>query len=181
MKTTKRIRTVEDLTRAIQSQIQNRQSEKMPALTVSAGTCGRARGSLKVIESLKKALKKQELEDKVKIKVTGCHGFCEVEPNIIVQPQNIFYQKVQPKDAADIMSQTITKNEIIDRLLYSDPISEKNVLKEVDISFYKKQKRIILGDNALIDPNDINDYFSIGGYGSLTKVLGELTRMRSSR
>jgi NADH-quinone oxidoreductase subunit F len=175
MKTTKRIRTVEDLTQSIQSQIQNRQSEKKPVLTVSAGTCGQARGSLKVIKSLKKALKEQGLEDKVKIKVTGCHGFCEVEPNIIVQPQNIFYQKVQPKDAADIMSQTIIKNEIIDRLLYSDPISEKNVLKEGDISFYKKQKRIILGDNALIDPTDIHDYFSIGGYGSLAKALGGLT------
>jgi NADH-quinone oxidoreductase subunit F len=171
MKTTKRIRTVEDLAQAIQSQVKNRQSEKKPVLTVSAGTCGQARGSLKVIESLKKALKKQKLEGKVKIKVTGCHGFCEVEPNIIIQPQNIFYQKVQPKDAADIMSQTIIKNETIDRLLYSDPISEKNVLQEGDISFYKKQKRIILGDNALIDPTDINDYFSIGGYGSLAKAL----------
>ncbi|MGD8534888.1 MAG: NADH-quinone oxidoreductase subunit NuoF [Candidatus Aminicenantes bacterium] len=175
MKSTKRMKTTEDLTQAIHSQIKKRQSEKKPVLTVSAGTCGQARGSLKVIDSLKKAIKKNNLEDEVKIKVTGCHGFCEAEPNIIIQPQDIFYQKVQPKDAKDIASQTIINNEIIDRLLFSDPISKKTVLKEDDISFYKKQKRILLGDNALIDPTDIDDYLSVGGYGSLAKVLSEMT------
>ncbi len=175
MKAIKKIKTTEDLTQAIHYQIQKRQSEKKPVLTVSAGTCGQARGSLKVIDSLKKAIKKNSLEDKVKIKVTGCHGFCEAEPNIIIQPQDIFYQKVQPKDTEDIASQTIINNEVIDRLLFSDPISKKTVLKENDISFYKKQKRILLGDNALIDPTDIDDYLSVGGYGSLAKVLSEMT------
>jgi NADH-quinone oxidoreductase subunit F len=175
MNPTKKIKSTEDLAQAIQSQIQKRQSEKKPVLTVSAGTCGQARGSLKVIDSLKKAIKNNKLEDKVKIKVTGCHGFCEAEPNIIIQPQDIFYQKVQPKDANDIASHTIIKNEIIDRLLFSDPISEIKVLKEDDISFYKKQKRILLGDNALIDQTDIDDYLSIGGYGSLAKVLSDKT------
>ncbi len=175
MKATKKIKTTEDLTQIIQYQIQKRQSEKRPVLTVSAGTCGQARGSLKVIDSLKKAIQKNSLEDKVKIKVTGCHGFCEAEPNIIIQPQDIFYQKVQPKDTEDIASQTIINNEIIDRLLFSDPISKKTFLKEDDISFYKKQKRILLGDNALIDPTDIEDYLSVGGYGSLAKVLSEMT------
>ncbi len=174
MKATKKIKTIEDLNQTIQSQTQKRKSEKRPVLTVSAGTCGQARGSLKVIASLKKAINKEKLEDKVKIKVTGCHGFCEAEPNIIIQPQDIFYQKVQPKDTSDITSQTIIKKEIIDRLLFSDPISKKTVLKEDDISFYQKQKRILLGDNALIDPTDINDYLSIGGYRSLTKVLSEM-------
>jgi NADH-quinone oxidoreductase subunit F len=173
MKATKMIKTIEDLNQTIQSQTHKRKSEKRPVLTVSAGTCGQARGSLKVIASLKKAINKEKLEDKVKIKVTGCHGFCEAEPNIIIQPQDIFYQKVQPKDTSDITSQTIIKNEIIDRLLFSDPISKKTALKEDDISFYQKQKRILLGDNALIDPTDINDYLSIGGYSSLTKVLSK--------
>ncbi len=175
MKPTKKVKSTEDLIQIIHNQIQKRQSEKKPVLTVSAGTCGQARGSLKVIDSLKKAIKKNNLEDKVKIKVTGCHGFCEAEPNIIIQPQDIFYQKVQPKDAEDIASQTIINNKVIDRLLFSDPISKRTVLKEDDISFYKKQKRILLGDNALIDPTDIEDYLSIGGYGSLAKVLSEMT------
>ena len=172
MKAIKKIKKIEDLKHTIQSEIQKRKSEKKHVLTVSAGTCGQARGSLKVIESLKKAIQKKNLANKVKIKVTGCHGFCEVEPNIIIQPENIFYQKVHPKDAEDIASLTILKNETIERLLYSDPVSGETVLKEDDISFYRKQKRLLLGDNALIDPTKINDYLSIGGYSSLAKVLG---------
>ncbi len=169
------MKTIEDLKHTIQSEIQKRESEKKPVLTISAGTCGQARGSLKVIESLKKAIQRKNLANKVKIKVTGCHGFCEVEPNIIIQPENIFYQKVQPKDAEDITSLTILKNKTIERLLYSDPVSGETVLKEDDISFYKKQKRLLLGDNALIDPTEINDYLSIGGYSSLAKVLGGMS------
>jgi len=175
MKATKKINSIDDLNQVIQSQIQKRKSEKKHVLTVSAGTCGQARGSLKVTESLKKAIQKKNLSNKVKIKVTGCHGFCEVEPNIIIQPENIFYQKVQPKDAEDIASLTILKNKTIERLLYSDPVSGETVLKEDDISFYKKQKRLLLGDNALIDPTEINDYLSIGGYSSLAKVLSGMS------
>jgi NADH-quinone oxidoreductase subunit F len=175
MRKIKKIKTIKDLERSINSQIQARKSEKKPVLTVSAGTCGQARGSLEVIKSLKKAIKEQNLEDEVKIKVTGCHGFCEAEPNIIIQPHNIFYQKVQPKDAKDITSQTIINNKVIDRLLLEDLATGKKIANEKDIPFYKKQKRIILGDNALINPTDVNDYLSIGGYGSLAKALSTMS------
>jgi NADH-quinone oxidoreductase subunit F len=175
MRKIKKIKTIKDLEQSIHSQIQARKSEKKPVLAVSAGTCGQARGSLKVVKSLEKAIKEENLEDKVKIKVTGCHGFCEAEPNIIIQPHNIFYQKVQPKDAKDITSQTITNNKIVDRLLFSDLTTGKKVSNEKNIPFYKKQRRIILGDNALIDPTDINDYLSIGGYSSLVKALCSMT------
>jgi NADH-quinone oxidoreductase subunit F len=143
MRKIKKIKTIKDLEQSIHSQIQARKSEKKPVLIVSAGTCGQARGSLKVIKSLEKAIKEQNLEDKVKIKVTGCHGFCEAEPNIIVQPQNIFYQKVQPKDAKDITFQTIINNKVIDQLLFTDLATGKKVSNEKNIPFYKKQRRII--------------------------------------
>ncbi|MBL7082715.1 MAG: NADH-quinone oxidoreductase subunit NuoF [Candidatus Aminicenantes bacterium] len=171
MKPINKMKSTEDLRQAIQNQIQARKSEKRAVCTVSAGTCGQARGSLKVIESLKKSIKKRNLENKVTIKVTGCHGFCEAEPNIIIHPHNIFYQNIQPEDAEDIISQTIINNKVMDHLLYSDPISGKTVLEEKDISFYKKQKRSVLGDNAFIDPTEINDFLSIAGYSSLAKVL----------
>ena len=175
MKHISKNKSIEELKQTINSQIQKRTSEKKPVLTVSAGTCGQARGSLNVIESLKKVIQKENLEDKVKIKVTGCHGFCEAEPNIIIHPQGIFYQHVKSEDAEEIITDTILNGKIIERLLYSDPITKETAPKESDIAFYKKQKRIILGDNALIDPTDINDYFSIGGYHSLAKVLENMT------
>jgi len=175
MKSIKKLNSLKDLRQAIDEQVQARKSEKKSMITVSAGTCGQARGSLQVIEALEKVIKKENLEKKVRIKVSGCHGFCEAEPNIIIKPQEIFYQKVQAKDANDIILQTVLKGKIVDRLLYQDPARGEKVSQERDIPFYKKQMRLILEDNALIDPTDINDYLSIGGYGSLLKVLSGLT------
>ncbi len=175
MKSIKKLNSLKDLRQAIDEQVQARKSEKKSMITVSAGTCGQARGSLQVIEALEKVIKKENLEKKVRIKVSGCHGFCEAEPNIIIKPQEIFYQKVQAKDANDIILQTVLKGKIVDRLLYQDPARGEKVSQERDIPFYKKQMRLILEDNALIDPTDINDYLSIGGYSSLLKVLNGLT------
>lgn len=164
MKNIMKMHSITDLKQAIEIQIQKRKSAEKYVLTVSARTCGRARGSLRVIKALKNAIKKEKLENEVKIKVTGCHGFCEAEPNIIIQPHNIYYQKVQPKDAKDILTQTVFSNKIIDQLLYSDPITKEKHSQENDIPFYKHQKRIILADNALIDPTNIKDYLSIRQY-----------------
>jgi len=170
-----KINSIEDLKQIINNQIQKRISDKKPVLIVSSGTCGQARGSLDLIEALEQVIKDEYLYDKVNIKVTGCHGFCEAEPNIIIQPQGIFYQHVTPEDAKEIIFETILNNKIIDRLLVSDPITGEKAVKEKDIRFYKKQKRVVSGDNALIDPTDIDDYFSTGGYSSLAKILERIS------
>lgn len=171
----KKINSIEELKNTIKDQTLFRQAEQKAILFVSAGTCGQARGSLKVIEALEKEITAQNLKDKVLVKVTGCHGFCEAEPNIIIQPHNIFYQHVETKHAKDIISETILNNTVIDALLYTDPISKDSIPKEAEIGFYKKQKRIVMGDNALIDPTDILDYMSVKGYSSLSKILDEKT------
>ena len=172
---TEKLRSTKQLQALIDEQVRLRRSEKKPVLTVSSGTCGQARGSAKVISSLQRALRAHRLENKVKVRITGCHGFCEAEPNIIIFPDNIFYQKVDPRNGPDIVAQTVLKKKIIPGLLYTDPRTGKAEVKESGISFYKKQKRLVLGDNTLIDPQQINDYFSIGGYGSLVKVLKRMT------
>ncbi len=121
------------------------------------------------------SLRKAKLDKKVKVRVTGCHGFCEAEPNLIVHPGDLFYQKVDPKHAEGIVVETIKNKKTIKSLLYKDPVTGKSATREKAIPFYKKQQRIVLGDNALIDPTQINDYFSIGGYGTLLKVLTKMT------
>jgi NADH-quinone oxidoreductase subunit F len=175
MRKPKKIESVPDLKKAIKKRTAERQAEKRSILTVSSGTCGQASGSLKVIDALKAAIKKGNLGDRVKVRVTGCHGFCEAEPNIIIYPQDIFYQKVDPQNGDDILKQTIVGHKVIESLLYVDPANGMKIAKGREISFYKKQKRVVLGDNALIDPTDINDYLSIGGYGSLAKVLSGMS------
>ncbi|NOR14972.1 MAG: NADH-quinone oxidoreductase subunit NuoF [Candidatus Aminicenantes bacterium] len=165
------IKSPQELREAAAEQKRQREAQQKAVLTVSAGTCGQARGSLDVIESLRKIVKEQGLEDRVEVKLTGCHGFCEAEPNIIIQPQNIFYQHVKPNDAAQIIEDTILNNQVIEKLLYKEPTSGKEAVKEEDISFYTKQYRLVLGDNALIEPTQLNEYFSIGGYLALAQVL----------
>ena len=169
------LKTLKDLEAIIAARARERKADPTPVLTVSAGTCGQARGSLKVVRALRSSLKKAKLDKKVKVRVTGCHGFCEAEPNIIVQPHDLFYQKVDPKDADAIVGETIKKKKPVADLLYKDPVTGKTAKKEKDIPFYTKQQRLVLGDNALIDPTSIDDYFSIGGYGALLKALKKMT------
>jgi NADH-quinone oxidoreductase subunit F len=170
-----KIASIEKLKQKINESIRSRKEMARVLLTVSAGTCGQARGSLAVIKSLEKEIEKKRLGDKVKVKFSGCHGFCEAEPNIIIQPQNIFYQKVQPKDAEEIIRETVLNDKVIDRLLYTAPETKKKMRTEQEITFYSKQLRIVMGDNALIDPTDIKEYFAIGGYRSLAKVLNGMS------
>jgi NADH-quinone oxidoreductase subunit F len=168
------ITTIAHLREILREQAAQRKAEKRLVLTVSAGTCGLARGSQKVIDSLHKTIQTKKIESKVKVKVTGCHGFCEAEPNIIIQPGDIFYQKVGPEKVEAIIGQTVLRRKVLDDLLYQDPVTRAKACHEHEIPFYQKQKRLVLGDNARLDPTDINDYFSIGGYGTLARVLANM-------
>jgi NADH-quinone oxidoreductase subunit F len=170
-----KLKSFEELRQKIENASSKKEEQKHTVLTVSAGTCGQARGSLKVVEELKKVIQEKKLKDRVAVKVTGCHGFCEAEPNIIIQPNNLFYQNVQPGDAEAIIEETVLKDTVIDKLLYKEHDSGEAKKTGSDIGFYKKQKRIVLGDNEEIEPVKIDDYFAVGGYSALAKVLGEKT------
>jgi len=174
MESSARIMTVKDLRSALAAEVQREKSDPRPVLTVSAGTCGRARGSLKVIAALEAALAQAGLRDQVNIRVTGCHGFCQAEPNIIVQPLNIFYQKVEPQHAESIVEETIRRKKPVEALLYRDPTTGQVCLTEQDIPFYRKQSRLILGDNERLSPTRIEDFMAIGGWTALVRALAEL-------
>lgn len=170
-----RLISIGALRKKIDKEAKVQKEEKTAVLTVSAGTCGQARGSLKVLDALVKEINGRKLAGKVKVKFTGCHGFCEAEPNIIIKPHDIFYQHVKPKDAGEIITETIIGGKVIDRLLYIEHEGKKPSRRDKDISFYGKQKRLVLGDNVFIDPTDIDDYFAVGGYGALAKVLNGMS------
>jgi len=108
--------------------------------------------------------------------VTGCHGFCERGPLLVINPQKLFYQKVQVEDVPEILSETIEKGSVIDRLLYVDPVTGEKILHEDEVPFYKLQKRIIFGKNGSIDPTSVEDYIAIGGYKALAKALFNMSR-----
>ncbi len=139
---------------------------KKPLISISSGTCGQARGSLKVVEAFKRAI--YGLEDMLSIKVSGCHGFCSAEPNVIVYPDEIFYPNLKPEHASKIVH-SVLKGEPVKNFLYSE--NGKVFLRVNEIPFYKTQKRALLSNNPFIDPTSIDDYIALGGYQALAKVL----------
>jgi len=146
-----------------------------PTIMVCGGTGCLALASDEVAAALEKAITEQNVEAKVELKTTGCPGFCEQGPIVVVHPQRIFYTRVKPKDASEIVSKTIVNGEVVDRLLYVDPQTGQKIVLETEVPFYKEQKRILLKNSGLIDPRKIEDYLAVGGYKALQNALSEMT------
>ncbi len=155
----------------ITKSIQSKKKKEKSFISICAGTGCRASESESVINAFKEEIKFLGLQNKVGVKVTGCHGFCEKGPIVVIHPGDIFYQNVEKEDVMEIVSETIIGGKIIDRLLYVDLATGKKITKESDVPFYNKQRRIILGNNGKIDPTNIEDYLAIGGYSALSKAL----------
>jgi len=144
-------------------------------ITICGGTGCHAYGGVRVTDTFKNEVAKRGIVSQVDIITTGCHGFCEKGPLVVIQPGNIFYQQVKPEDVPEILSETIIKNNIIDRLLYTDIATGKKITHQHEVPFYQKQERVIFGSNGEIDPTSIEDYIAIGGYTALAKALLEMT------
>ena len=152
---------------------------KKKFVTICAGTGCRASGSLKVKEALEVELKKQNMDVDVlmhmDVLATGCLGFCEKGPMMVIHPDKYFYQHVKAEDVHEIVSKTLAKGEVISRLLYRHPETQKTLYREDDLPFYKKQNRVVFGQNGMLDPSRIEDYLAIDGYQALGKALSEMT------
>ncbi len=144
-------------------------------LVICGGTGCQASRSGDVIDTIKKELDHQGLNESICLRTTGCHGFCEQGPLIVIEPDNLFYCHVSPDDVHEIISKTILNNEIIERLLYTDPVTGKLIKTESEIPFYRAQDRQILAQNRQVDPCSVEDYIAIGGYTALGKTLFEIS------
>jgi NADH-quinone oxidoreductase subunit F len=125
--------------------------------------------------SIEEEIKKQGLSGEVDFRKTGCHGFCERGPIIVIHPEEICYLQIEPKDVPEIVSQTIKENKVIERLLYTDPSTNEKIIHESEIPFYKNQQRLVFGSNGNVDPKSIDDYLALGGYSALAKALSRMT------
>ncbi|HUT16897.1 MAG TPA: NAD(P)H-dependent oxidoreductase subunit E, partial [Acidobacteriota bacterium] len=146
-----------------------------PAIAVCVSTGCEALGVKEVLKAFKEEFKKQGLDGKIELKETGCLGFCEKGPRIVVYPEEIYYFRVKATDVPDIASKTVVNKEIIERLLYADPVTGKAARNLSEIPFYKYQKRLLLDNNAKVDPKKIEDYIALGGYTALAKALYQMT------
>jgi NADH-quinone oxidoreductase subunit F len=169
-----KLQSKQDLETLRKELIKERKPDK-PLIAICNGTACHPYGCTQLTDAVKQELLKQGLENKVDLRITGCHGLCEKGPIVVIQPGDIFYQQVKLEDVPEILSETAIKGVVIDRLLHTDPITGNKVVHRDDIPFYRKQERNILGNNVEINPTKIEDYIAMGGYTALAKSLLEMT------
>jgi len=169
-----KINTIKDLESMRNRLLKDRDKFKT-TLVLCGGTGCQASRSPAVIDELKSELAKQGMKKSVSVRTTGCHGFCEQGPLMVIEPGNLFYCRISPDDAREIVSKTIRDGKVIDRLLYTDPVSGEKIKTESEIPFYRSQKRNLLAQNRQVDPCSIEDYIAIGGYSALAKTLSEVS------
>ena len=139
------------------------------------GTGCKASASDEIIANFERILKEKGLQDEVQVIRTGCFGFCEKGPIVKMLPDNTFYTQVKPEDVEKIVNEHIIKGRKVTDLLYLDPENKQHVADSKHMGFYKKQLRIALRNCGFINPEDIDEYISRGGYEAIAKVLGEMT------
>jgi len=142
-------------------------------ITICGGTGCTAMGSAQVYEAFKQQIERRKLAGRVRVKRTGCHGFCEKGPLVVILPKHFFYTGVQVEDVEEIVKKSVLCGEPVDRLLYTDPASGKKYTYEYEVPFYAGQQRNVFRYNGKIDPIDIEDYVAAGGYTALAKALDD--------
>jgi NADH-quinone oxidoreductase subunit F len=151
------------------------QNPHLPYLAVCGGPGCLAMGSKDLYRTFKEIIERNHLGDKVRLNFTGCHGFCEKGPLMVVFPQEIFYTSVRPQDAEEVLAKLLENSEPVERLLYREPGNGNRIVRESEVPFYQRQNRLLIGNNRLINPESIDDYLRIGGYSALAKALFEMT------
>jgi NADH-quinone oxidoreductase subunit F len=159
-----------DLERFRQSLVLGRDPRRL-MVNVCVDTGCRALGAERIYESLCREVQARGLNEKVEVKPTGCPGFCQRGPVVVINPQDIFYQQVAETDVADIVGQTLENFNILGRLLFPDPQTDRRYIYRTENPFYAKQVRVVMRDSGLIDPTKMEDYLVRGGYRSLATVL----------
>ena len=167
-----RIKSPSELEELRQGILSRRDPNKV-CITICSGTGCHAYGSENVATAFGTEIENQGLAEKIDIRRTGCHGFCERGTLVVIFPEGICYCSVQPKDAAEIVSQT-AQGEVVERLLYVDSATGERIVHEHEIPFYKHQSRLVLGNNTKLDPKSIDDYIALGGYSALAKALSQM-------
>ncbi|OPY71083.1 MAG: NADP-reducing hydrogenase subunit HndC [Syntrophorhabdaceae bacterium PtaU1.Bin034] len=145
-------------------------------ILVCAGAACVSSGCRDIRDAIVIKVKEYGLQDEVRVIETGCVGSCDLGPLALVYPEGIFYQKLKPEDADEIVSEHLLKGRIVERLLYKEPVTAKTIPSLKGISFFKEQKKIVLRNCGVINPLNIEEYIARDGYGALAKALTSMTQ-----
>jgi len=162
---------------ALGEQARQRAVSHTSEVLVCCGTGCLAKGSRAVAEAFAEEVARRELEVKVglNVKSTGCHGFCERGPLVVLRPSGVLYTGVKPRHVPEIVEKTVEGGELIPKLLYKNPVDGERVSEYAEIPFYKHQTRVAMRNIGRIDPTDILDAIAEGAYAGLAKALFEMT------
>ena len=152
----------------------NGTSDGQRTVLICQGTGCISSNSEQIRVALEEEVERAGLAD-VKVDFTGCHGFCQQGPIVVVEPEGTFYTHVQLEDAEEIVRSHLVGGKPVERLFYRDPVTNEAIAKYSDVVFYKKQKRLILRNCGHINPENIDSYISVGGYEALKKVLSSMS------
>lgn len=145
-----------------------------PSISVCAGAACHGLDSLRVADAFQAEVEKLGSSAGVDVRVTGCHGYCEKGPNVVVGPAEVCYFQVKPGDVPEIVD-SARSGKVIERLVYKHPLTGEKAVHMNEVPFYKHQMRLLIGDNTRIDPMRIDDYIAVGGYAALSKALFQMT------
>jgi NADH:ubiquinone oxidoreductase subunit F (NADH-binding)/(2Fe-2S) ferredoxin/ferredoxin len=143
-------------------------------ILVCQGTGCESSKSARINQALAEEIKRSGLSDSVQIKTTGCHGFCQQGPIVVIEPEGIFYTGVKAEDAPEVVKSSLVEKKPLERLLYRDPATNKSIPLYKDIPFYSQQHRLILRNCGEVNPEEIEDYLARGGYTALKKAISSL-------
>ena len=141
------------------------------AIVLCGGTGCLSSNSAEIKNKIEKILEEKGLSDRVSVNLVGCFGFCSQGPFVKIYPEDTLYRLVKIDDVEEIIEKDIIGEEVVERLLYVDPATKEKVVKQDDINFYKKQKRIALHGCGVINPEDINEALGAGAFAGLAKAL----------
>ncbi|MBN1296705.1 NAD(P)H-dependent oxidoreductase subunit E, partial [bacterium] len=166
--------TVNDLT-AIAERMENTLKTYKAMVMVCTGTGCVSTGGFRIRDALQEMLVRKGLQNDYLVVGTGCNGFCAVGPIVVVQPEGVFYQKVQPGDLDEIVTGHLVQGRIVERLLYTDPVTGQKNRTMDDIRFFSKQQLIALRNKGIIDPENIDHAIARGAYQALRRALFDMT------
>ena len=169
-----RLTSMQDLA-VLRDEIKAKKDNRAKEVAICTGTGCLGLGAAKVFSTFQTEIESRGLQGDIRVKETGCPGFCQRGTIVVVSPPGVYYLGVQPSDVGEIIDQTLLSDRLVDRLLYSDPQTGQKAIREEEIPFYRYQKRLLIKNNIKIDPKNIYDYIAQGGYQALARVLSGMT------
>ncbi len=140
-------------------------------IVLCGGTGCLSSHSDEIREEFVKLVNERGLQDKVTVNQVGCFGFCSQGPFVKIYPEDTLYRMVKIDDVREIVEKDIENGEVVERLLYVDPVTKEKVSKQDDITFYKKQVRIALHGCGSINPEKIEEALGAGAFKGLARAL----------